>query len=860
MQIHFLGGASRIGATCQLVTSGNQHLLIDAGIRSDAPDRLPDLAALEGRSLDAIVITHAHADHIGALPLVHAQHPATPIYASPATLCLIQIMLADATRVMARRAADELELPLYDDALVAATLQRLRPLQPGTQNLPELPDITLYAKRAGHIAGAISLGLVGPDGRLVVSGDVSVTPQRTILGAAPFAPIHPDLLVLESTYGARMHPNRTVEERRLAEAVAAVIERGGHCLLPAFALGRAQEIISILRAAQRDGHIPPFPIAVDGLVRSVCAAYTAIPAALTPALQRHITGGGRPFFGKTVAAVETPRQREHILAGVPAAIISSSGMLTGGPSVWYAERLVEHGPSAILFSGYQDDEAPGYRLLNLADAPAAERRMTFGETTRPVVCGVGRYNLSAHADGEELLALVRAAQPRSVALVHGDPEARATMAARLRDLTEVVLPQDGETITFGRTHQARTPASTFAPAMPLEPIGTPGTVPQNPGDLEQLWLAVRDGSGTQTMHVRALAQRWGGPDVSEEQTALLLAHLEAGTVFFKALPMVAGLWRVVAATDVRRAQAAPGHTTSAFRPRIDQVGIQAIIDRYLGDRPDLYQRSIDLETGAVTLRYFFPDIAQVRDARALQAIAAEAGVNVSVSPHPHQGQLAAAATALVPPGVTLTRHPAIQFERHTVALACIGSADASALQRAAEHFLASTGWRLAFEGLAAAAGVPVTADQPASPHYAPPADATRMEVNAALTVVRQQLRGDAAPTRIGADQGRGVLTLRFAFPDVAEAHHQEQLRALAARTGWSITVWPQPNHQALFDAAVAALPAGVQVVGVPSLQAATRTVIVAVRGAAADAEVAQAAAAFQARTGFGLVVRGATPT
>jgi Cft2 family RNA processing exonuclease len=245
MQVLFLGGASGVGASCLALEIAGQWIVIDAGIRLDRhADPLPDLAALQDRSLAAIFITHAHADHIGALPLLHQAFPTVPIYTSRATALLMEIMLADALTIMERRAVEEMELPLYPPALVASLFQRLRPLPVGDPvQLPSLAGITVYASRAGHIAGAISLGLHSEEGAIVVSGDLSLTPQRTVLGAVPPPLERPDLLVLESTYGARLHPNRQAEELRLAQAVAAGIAGGGHVLIPAFGLGRGQEVL-----------------------------------------------------------------------------------------------------------------------------------------------------------------------------------------------------------------------------------------------------------------------------------------------------------------------------------------------------------------------------------------------------------------------------------------------------------------------------------------------------------------------------------------------------------------------------------------------------------------------------------------
>src|SRR5579875_1872851 len=234
MQVIFVGGASGVGASCVAIEIAGQWIVVDAGVRVDRKsDPLPDLALLEGKDVRAIFVTHAHADHIGALPLVHQAFPAVPIFASRATGLLMEVMLADALRIMNRRAAEEMEIPLYPPELVGNMLNQVRPLPVGeTVTLPQL---------------------------LVVSGDISSTPQRTVLGAVPPPVQHCDLLVLESTYGARLHPNRQGEEQRLAQAVAENIERGGHTLIPCFGLGRGQEILLILQAAQEKGQIPDFP-------------------------------------------------------------------------------------------------------------------------------------------------------------------------------------------------------------------------------------------------------------------------------------------------------------------------------------------------------------------------------------------------------------------------------------------------------------------------------------------------------------------------------------------------------------------------------------------------------------------------
>jgi len=523
MHVVFLGGASEVGASCLAAEIAGQWIIIDAGVRMDRKrDPLPDLALLEGKDIKAIFVTHAHADHIGALPLIHQIFPTVPIFASRATGLLMEVMLSDALKIMSRRAAEEMDIPLYPPELVNAMLDHLRPLPVGESlTLPQLPGITVYASRAGHIAGAVSFAFTSTDGTLVVSGDISSTPQRTVLGAQAPPVQRCDLLVMESTYGTRLHPNRQGEELRLSQAVAENIARGGHTLIPCFGLGRGQEILLILRAAQEKGLIPDFPIYVDGLVRRVCSTYVLVPEALSPTLQRQINRGYVPFSAPTISFVQGERDRERLLKGPPGCILSSSGMLTGGPSVWYAKHLAPQDNAAIFFSGYQDEESPGRRLLDLEERRTGT--LDLDGIQVPVRCRVEKFNISAHADGGELAAYAAALKPRKVALVHGDQEARRALQ-HLLTKTEVVLPENGEQLLSHGGEKKQCLVSKQSPVLPMLPsqIGEGGKLTSE--TLPNLWQAISKVPSSRIVTARELAQIWYG-EANEENTSTVVTTL-----------------------------------------------------------------------------------------------------------------------------------------------------------------------------------------------------------------------------------------------------------------------------------------------------------------------------------------------
>ena len=291
MNISFLGGADEVGASSILLEIGGRRLLIDAGIRPSpkthwdlAGDQLPDLSQIErAGGIDAILVTHAHTDHTGALALVCERYPQAPIYATPMTIELTRVLQQDARRIMQARLEEEGELPLFDDVAVSRLLAAFVPVA-FRQRVSLAPGLVATFFPAGHIAGAAMIGLESDEGRVLITGDISISPQRTVDGARPPA-FAPDVVIIESTYGGRLHANRAAEERRLVATVNEVIATGGKVLIPAFALGRAQEILLTLAEFQRRAELPPIPIWADGMVRAVCRAYARFPEALPTALQ-----------------------------------------------------------------------------------------------------------------------------------------------------------------------------------------------------------------------------------------------------------------------------------------------------------------------------------------------------------------------------------------------------------------------------------------------------------------------------------------------------------------------------------------------------------------------------------------------
>ncbi len=494
IEISFLGGASSIGASCMLVRVADVTLLIDCGVRYSGPSPLPDLSPLAGVALDAILLTHAHMDHCGGLPVAAEANPGAPVLATSPTIDLVSILLRDSLRLM--NASDrEAEMPLYTEAQVDQLLHSMTPVR--YHQPMRVGEIEIRWLPASHILGAAMILMTTPAGAVLFTGDYSVSAQQTVpaLGRPDF---HADLVVSESTYGQRLHEDRNVAEERLLGQVREVTDGGGRVLIPAFAVGRSQEVLLILKRAMRNGSLPKMPVFVDGMVRAVCDVYRRHEPYVSRQLLHEIRRAPHAFYDDSIQPVVRREDRSRVLQSAPCIIVASSGMLSGGPSVGYCQELAKNAADAVLLTGYQDEESPGRALLDLAGCEGP-KELRLGQATVPVACRFGTYGLSAHADRMQMISLIEATSPRTVVLVHGDNGAKEAMARSLR-CDDVVCATDG--LTLVRSYRPRSErkrgSRDNSPAVPSAAeldiararhlLGPAGTAPLRAAAIAEAWF------------------------------------------------------------------------------------------------------------------------------------------------------------------------------------------------------------------------------------------------------------------------------------------------------------------------------------------------------------------------------------
>ncbi|HEY1791686.1 MAG TPA: MBL fold metallo-hydrolase [Opitutaceae bacterium] len=432
MKLTDLNRDGGIGANSLFIQLGGLNILVDSGLHPKQVGRraTPDRAALRGVTLDLIIVTHCHLDHIGSLPIAMREHPGAAVVMSTSSRILVERMLHNSVSVMMRqRESDNVpDYPLFSHEEVDRAAKRMTGLQFGVAKKfrGNHDEVEIILHPAGHVAGAAAVELRHKHRGIFITGDVLFENQR-ILPGAKFPAGHFDTLVMETTRGAterRPEGNRGAEMARLVQSINDTIQRGGSFLVPVFALGRMQEVLSILHDARKFRRLVECPIYGSGLGMDLVDYFDEVSRKtrhiqFNKAIMKELRVRPLP---RAMAPGTDPKQNSLY-------VISSGMLVERTPSYTLASGLLGNAGNTIGFVGYCDPDTPGGQLL--AKKPGETFLFEAAHVKAKVKARIERFELSGHADRDELLQFAVQTGARSIVLTHGDPPARKWFADQL---------------------------------------------------------------------------------------------------------------------------------------------------------------------------------------------------------------------------------------------------------------------------------------------------------------------------------------------------------------------------------------------------------------------------------------------
>jgi metallo-beta-lactamase family protein len=463
VRLKFIGAAREVTGSAHLVEVGGRTILLDCGLfqgrRSEVATKNRQLPH-DVAKLDAIVLSHAHIDHAGRIPFLVAEGYRGSVHCTPATRDLCEVMLADSAHIQEKDAqflakhGREAALPLYTLGDVSTTLTQMRPHH-YRERFEVVPGVTGTFLDAGHILGSASVMLEWEEGgtrrRLGFSGDIGRSGLPIIRDPEPVEDV--DWLIIESTYGDRDHASVDGAREQLAKVVSETAARGGRVLIPAFAVGRTQEIIYDLHQLSQAGRIPRIPIVIDSPLASeateVFRENTKDFDRSEPMVRQHGRDLAGLFdFDLVQFTPDAQDSKSMMRKQGPMIVIAASGMCESGRILHHLGHSAGDPRTTILIVGFQAEHTLGRRIVE-----KRESIKVFGDEV-PLRARVEVLNgYSAHADRNELgtwLDAVKASSPRltGVFLVHGEPKAQDALKARLAARGYAVqAPEPGHSVT-----------------------------------------------------------------------------------------------------------------------------------------------------------------------------------------------------------------------------------------------------------------------------------------------------------------------------------------------------------------------------------------------------------------------------
>jgi metallo-beta-lactamase family protein len=435
----FLGAARTVTGSKYLLETKTHRVLFDCGLfqgLKSLRERNWQPLPVPADSIDAVVLTHAHLDHSGFLPRLVNEGFRGRVFCTPATADLCRLVLPDAGRLQEEDARfanrkgfskHAPALPLFSEADAARALTQLQPL--GFERpVQPVPGVEISFTHVGHLLGAAAVTTRLEDGRTVVFGGDLGRYDRPVL-RDPLPVPRADVLLVESTYGDRLHEPDD-GGAALADIVRETIGRGGKVIIPAFALGRVEEVLYWLRTLEDDGAIPRVPVYLDSPMALDALEFYAFHV---KDLDDEYHGQGRAmraFVTTHFQSVASPKQSAELTASeVPSIVISASGMATGGRVLHHLARALPDPRDTVLFVGYQAAGTRGRALLDGAQEVKIHGRMV------PVKAQIAKVDgMSAHADAGEIVRWLRGFErpPSMTYVVHGEPPALEALQARIQ--------------------------------------------------------------------------------------------------------------------------------------------------------------------------------------------------------------------------------------------------------------------------------------------------------------------------------------------------------------------------------------------------------------------------------------------
>jgi predicted metal-dependent RNase len=429
MRLTFYGGAQEVGRACMLLEEDGRNLMLDCGIKLGEKTEYPLIHDDELKRINAITVSHAHLDHSGYLPHVYSKKARPKIFLTKPTRDLMGVLLSDYHRI--HRSKDERRLFTekdVGDVMKDARIAEYRePIECGFK---------VEFHNAGHIMGSAMASVESTSRRLLFSGDICMRKTRVLdpceRGLAA------DTLLVESTYGGKDDaiPSYKDSYQRMAVIIRETLEKGGHVIIPSFAVGRAQEVLLALDDYMRSGAIPTTKIFIDGMIGKAMKIYRHNAIYANDDIKRRILMSEDDPFKSPNFHHPRAKTREDVLKE-PSIIVTTSGMLSGGPVLFYLEKLGADPRNSMIFVGYQAEGTTGSKVLS------GQKRIQLRDKEIELKLRIERVRLSGHADFNELVQFIKSVKGlKRVFLMHGE---KTDLKDAIEKDYEVVVPKLLET-------------------------------------------------------------------------------------------------------------------------------------------------------------------------------------------------------------------------------------------------------------------------------------------------------------------------------------------------------------------------------------------------------------------------------